>query len=80
MFCGHEEGRDDPVLSALNPQQLHSKSSTAKDEGRSSNNSMTATIIEIHSNNTSPVPEGHQSTKKADFVHLNTQLAAETHI
>jgi len=41
---------------------------------------MTAAVIEIHSNNTSPIQEGHQSTKKADFVHLNTQLAAKTHI
>ena len=67
-------------------QCMNSSATTVKEqhgqgkEGRSSRSSMTATIIESHGNNTSPIQEGHQSTERAILFIKNNQTVSETHI
>lgn len=41
---------------------------------------MTTTVIESHVDDTSPIQEGHQSTKKSIFVIKNNQTISEAHI
>lgn len=41
---------------------------------------MTATVIESHADNISPVQEGHQSTERAILFIKNNQTVSETDI